>query len=189
MTPELARIETRYRRWSTMLLATYRLPDGAEMPRDIEDHGEAVAVLPFAPERRCALLVQQFRAPAFHAAGEATMLEPPAGRLDEADPEACARREALEELGVRLGPLEPVARVWTMPALSTERAWLFLAPYARADRIAAGGGLAAEQEHITVLERPLAELAAMADAGTLCELKLLTLVQTLRLRRPELFAA
>ena len=38
-------------------------------------------------------------------------------------------------------------------------------------------------------ELPLADLAAMADAGTLTELKLFALVQTLRLRRPELFAA
>jgi hypothetical protein len=38
-----------------------------------------------------------------------------------------------------------------------------------------------------VLELPLAQLAAMADAGTLTELKLLLLVQTLRLRRPDLF--
>ncbi|MFC7556825.1 NUDIX domain-containing protein [Pseudoroseomonas wenyumeiae] len=115
------------------------------------------------------------------------MLEPAAGRLDEADPEACARREALEETGLRLTQLEPVAYVWTMPALSTERAWMYLAPYAEADRVAAGGGLAEEHEEIEVLELPLAELAAMADAGTLTELKLLLLVQTLRLRRPELF--
>ena len=37
-------------------------------------------------------------------------------------------------------------------------------------------------------ERPLAELAAMADAGRLTDLKTLTLLLALRLRRPELFA-
>ena len=89
-----------------------------------------------------ALLVRQFRAPPFHVAGEASMLETPAGRLDESDPAACARREAMEEVGLRLGELEPVLVTWTMPALSTERAHLFLAPYRAADRVAAGGGLA-----------------------------------------------
>jgi hypothetical protein len=34
---------------------------------------------------------------------------------------------------------------------------------------------------------PLGELAAMADAGTLNDMKTLALVQTLRLRKPELF--
>lgn len=145
-------------------------------------------MLPYDPERRAALLVRQFRAPPFHAAGEAQMLEAPAGRLDEDDPEACARREAVEEVGLRLGALEPVVFAWTMPALSTERAHLFLAPYRAVDRVGAGGGLSSEQEGISVTEMPLAELAAMADAGALTELKLFALVQTLRLRRPELFA-
>ncbi len=62
-------------------------------------------------------------------------------------------------------------------------------PEAALDRVEAGGGLASEHEGISVTEMPLAELAAMADGGTLTELKLFALVQTLRLRRPELFAA
>jgi len=185
----IAALDLRHERWARMFVATVRLPDGETTLRDIEDHGRAVAVLPYDPERRVALLVRQFRAPPFHAAGEAEMLEAPAGRLDETDPAACARREALEEVGLRLGALEPVLVTWTMPALSTERAHLFLARYRASDRVAAGGGLASEHEGITVAETPLAELAAMADAGTLTELKLFALVQTLRLRRPELFAA
>jgi hypothetical protein len=35
---------------------------------------------------------------------------------------------------------------------------------------------------------PLAELAGMADSGGLDDMKALVLVQTLRLRRPDLFA-
>jgi nudix-type nucleoside diphosphatase (YffH/AdpP family) len=188
MAPEIAALDLRHDRWARMFVATVRLPDGGTTLRDLEDHGQAVAVLPYDPEGRVALLVRQFRAPPFHAAGEAEMLEAPAGRLDEDDPAACARREAMEEAGLRLGALEPVLLAWTMPALSTERAHLFLAPYRAADRVGEGGGLASEHEGISVSEMPLAELAAMADAGTLAELKLFALVQTLRLRRPELFA-
>ncbi|WP_207450372.1 NUDIX domain-containing protein [Roseomonas marmotae] len=184
---EIVTTEVTHSRWSRLMVATIRLPDGQVTKRDIEDHGEAAVVLPYDPERRMAMLIRQFRTPPFYAAGDGMMLEPPAGRLDEADPEACARREAMEEIGLRLTRLEPVARVWTMPALSTERAWMYLAPYAQGDRVASGGGLAEEHEEIEVLEMPLAELAAMADAGTLTELKLLLLVQTLRLRHPGLF--
>ena len=189
MTAEITALELRHERWARMFVATVRLPDGDTALRDIEDHGRAVAVLPYDGERRVALLVRQFRAPPFHVAGEASMLETPAGRLDESDPAACARREAMEEVGLCLRELEPVLVTWTMPALSTERAHLFLAPYRAADRVAAGGGLASEQEGIAVVEMALADLAAMADGGTLTELKLFALVQTLRLRRPELFAA
>ncbi|MDB5370394.1 MAG: uncharacterized protein JWP20_1952 [Roseomonas sp.] len=186
---EIVTTEVRHSRWSRLLVATIRLPDGQTTLRDIEDHGEAAVVLPYDPERRMAMLIRQFRTPPKLVAGDGMILEAPAGRLDETDPEACARREALEEIGLRLNRLEPVARVWTLPALSTERAWLYLAPYTAADRVTDGGGLAEEHEEITVLEMPLAELATMADAGELTELKLLLLLQTLRLRHPELFTA
>ena len=187
--PEIAALDLRHERWARMFVATVRLPGGETTLRDIEDHGQGVVVLPYDPERRVALLVRQFRGAPFYAAGEAEVLEAPAGRLDGDDPETCARRETMEEAGLRLRELEPVLAVWTMPSLSTERVHLFFAPYRAADRVAAGGGLASEQEGIAVVETPLAELAAMADGGTLTELKLFALVQTLRLRRPELFAA
>jgi nudix-type nucleoside diphosphatase (YffH/AdpP family) len=186
---EIVSTEVTHSRWSRLLVATIRLPDGQVTKRDIEDHGEAAVVLPYDPVRRMAMLVRQFRTPPFFVAGDGMMLEPPAGRLDDPDPETCARREALEEIGLRLGVLEPVAHVWSMPALSTERAWLYLAPYAESDRVASGGGLAEEHEEIEVLEMPLTELAAMADAGTLTEMKLLLLVQSLRLRHPGLFTS
>ncbi len=65
---------------------------------------------------------------------------------------------------------------------------LFLAVFCVADRIGPGGGLADEHEGTTAVEMPLAEIAAMADAGRLTDMKTFALVQTLRLRRPELFA-
>ena len=44
------------------------MPDGTVVTRAIEDHGNAVAVLPYDPVRRTAILVQQMRAPALYAA-------------------------------------------------------------------------------------------------------------------------
>ena len=37
-----------YAGWTKMLIATVRLPDGHTLKREIEDHGEAVCVLPSA---------------------------------------------------------------------------------------------------------------------------------------------
>jgi hypothetical protein len=90
-------------------------------------------------------------------------------------------------VGLRLPTLEPVGAFWSMPGVSTERMHLFLAPYGEADRVGAGGGLAAEHEEIEVVETPLAELARLADAGELTDMKTFALVQALRLRRPDLF--
>jgi nudix-type nucleoside diphosphatase (YffH/AdpP family) len=180
------RVRTVYEGWARYLVATVRLADGHEVEREIEDHGRAVCVLPYDPERRLALLVTLFRAAAHFAGAPPEMLEAPAGLLEEDDPEDGARREVLEETGVRLQDLEPVATVWTMPGISTERMSLYLAPYTAGDRIAAGGGVAGEHEGITVVEMPLAELASMAARGEVADLKTLTLVLALGARRPDL---
>jgi len=47
--------------------------------------------------------------------------------------------------------------------------------------------LAGEGESITVIEMPLGELAVLADAGRLPDMKTLLLIQTLRIRRSDLF--
>lgn len=174
--------------WSRFLVAEVTMPDGTRLAREIEDHGRAVAVLPYDPERRVALLVEQFRPPAFYAAGIVSILEVPAGLLDENDPEDGARREAQEETGVQLRSLESIACGWSMPGISTEQMDLFLAAYAADDRSGPGGGLASEHENITVHELPLADLATRSDRGEITDMKTLLLVFALRLRHPELFA-
>ncbi|MBX6424932.1 MAG: NUDIX hydrolase [Variibacter sp.] len=173
--------------WARFLVARFKRDDGVTLSREIEDHGAAVAVLPFDPHRRLALLVSQFRAPVFYAQRQDHLMEAIAGLLESDAPAQCAAREAYEEAGVRLRELEHVGTCWTMPGLSTERMFLYLAPYTEADRIGAGGGLPHEHEDIAVREIPLQDLAAMADRGAIADMKTLLLVQTLRLRRPDLF--
>jgi nudix-type nucleoside diphosphatase (YffH/AdpP family) len=189
MTFQFARVETLYQGRSRLMVADVRLPDGQILRRAIEDHGPAVAVLPFDSARRTAILVRQFRAPVFLAAGTDATLEAIAGIVEsDEEPIVCARREAFEEAGLRLETLEHVGTAWTMPGVSTELMHFYLAAYAQADRAAAGGGLPEELERITVVEMPLAELAGLADSARLDDMKALMLVQTLRLRRPDLFA-
>jgi nudix-type nucleoside diphosphatase (YffH/AdpP family) len=186
MTAEIVATEVKHRGWTTFLVATIRLPDGNTITRVIEDHGNAVCVLPYDPARRVALLVEQLRAPALYAAKRQHFLEAVAGSIDAGeDPEHSARREATEEAGLQLRALDLVAKAWAMPGVSTEQMDLFLGEYSAADRVSAGGGI--DGENIEVLEIPLAKLAAMADSGGLQDMKTLLLLQTLRLRRPELF--
>ena len=187
MSIEIEKLETLHKGWNTFSIATIRLEDGVRITRAIEDHGNAVCVLPYDPMRKCAILVRQFRAPVYLASKALDNLEVVAGLMDEDEPEETARREAMEEAGLKLGALEPVASVWAMPGSSTERMDLFLVPYTEADRIGDGGGLDHEHERITVVEMPLAQLAEMAETGAIADMKTLALVQTLRLRKPELF--
>ena len=184
---KITHIDTVYAGHSRLLLATIAAPDGQTYRREIEDHGRAICVLPYDPVRRTAILVRQFRAPVSHVDGRPHLLEAIAGTVEDEVPEACTYREAFEEAGLRLNALEHVATAWTMPGISTELMDVYLAAYAEVDRVGVGGGVEDEHEGITVVELPLAELAAMADAGQLMDMKTLAAVQTLRLRRPELF--
>jgi nudix-type nucleoside diphosphatase (YffH/AdpP family) len=176
-----------YDGWVNLHRLQVRMPDGAQVERHLVRQRGAAGVLPYDPERRVALLVSQPRAPVM-AAGGGDLMEVIAGLDDGDPPEEAARREAMEEAGVRLGALEPVALIWSLPTLSSERVALFLAPYRAADRVAAGGGAAGEGECITVHELPLAALAAEVRAGALTDAKTLVCAQALMLRRPELFA-
>jgi nudix-type nucleoside diphosphatase (YffH/AdpP family) len=187
MSARILEVRTIYEGWGKFLKAKIELANGETVEREIEDHGRAVVVLPYDPQRRIVILVRQMRSPVLLAGGDAYSLEAPAGSLDEADPQMCARREALEEAGLRLGALEPVVRAWAMPGVSTEQLDMFLAPFYADDRVAAGGGLDDEQEYIEVVEMACVELAAMMDSGRLLDLKTLTLALTLRLRHPDLF--
>ena len=188
MKAEILGIRFLHEGWSRFGLAKVRLADGAEVEREIEDHGNSVGVLPYDPERRVATLVRELRVPALYVAGHQTHLEAPAGIIDEGSPEENARREALEEVGLRLRDLEHVGTTYSCAGISTEQIHLFLARYGRADRETKGGGAAGEHENIKVEEMALSELAQMADRGELIDLKTLTLALALRARHPELFA-
>lgn len=187
MKAEILTVRTVHEGWSRFSIATVRLADGTVVERAIEDHGDSVGVLPYDPERRVATLVRELRVPPLFAAAEQSQLEAPAGLIDDGTPEENVRREALEEVGLRLHDLEFVGATYSCASLTTEKLHLFLASYRPTDRVEKGGGAEGEHEDIRVVEMPLADLARMADAGELSDLKTLTLVLALRARHPELF--
>src|SRR6476620_8232836 len=163
-----------YQGWMKVLRVKLGV-DTREFEREVEDHGRAVAFLPYDPVRRVVLIARQVRVPVFLADRRPDLLEAGAGMVDSEEPEAAARREASEELGVNLRTLEHVGGAWTTPGISTEFMDLYLAPYSLADRMGPGGGLAGEQEQISVVEMPIAELWRMIERRELADLKTLAL--------------
>lgn len=104
-----------------------RYPDGSEGEQVLIHHPGASAVVPIVSDVSSAdpqlLLIRQYR---YATGGE--LWEIPAGRLepDEA-PEACAKRELLEETGCRCERLVPLTFLWTTPGFTNEKIHLFMA--------------------------------------------------------------
>ncbi|PEQ10451.1 hypothetical protein B2G71_22085 [Novosphingobium sp. PC22D] len=121
----ILRTEIVYEGFFRFLKATVALPDGAVVEREVLESGGAVAVLPYDPERRVAMLITQPRPGAFYR-GEQSPLEAIAGALDGIEPHRRIVEEAMEEGGLRLGTLEPVANIWS-PVKNAEarrKAWV-----------------------------------------------------------------
>ncbi len=161
---------------------------GETFQREVVSFGRSACVLPYDPARKVALIICLPRAPLILAGVSTPLVEAPAGMIEDGEsPETTIRREALEETGLVLSVLEPVAVVWPSPGVLAEQSHLFLAPYAATDRRGPGGGLAEEHEGIVAAEMPLNELWALVERAALHDLKTLALVLALRARRPHLF--
>lgn len=89
---------------------------------------DAVTVLPYDPVRDRVLLIEQFRAgPMARGDKGAWQLEAIAGRIDAGEtPEQAGRREAVEEAGLILGPLLPVAEYYPSPGIMTEYLYSYI---------------------------------------------------------------
>lgn len=153
--------------------------------RETYDRGNGAVVLPYDLERGTVLLTRQFRYPVYvndHPDG--MLVEAAAGLLDADDPETAIRREAEEELGVRLGTLTHVYDAFMSPGSVTERLHFYAAPYSPADRVGPGGGLADEGEDIEVLEVAIDEALAMVRDGRIGDGKTIMLLHWAALEGP-----
>jgi ADP-ribose pyrophosphatase len=145
---------------------TVRFPDGSTGELEIVRHPGAAAVVPFVSDPRgddpTILLIKQYR-----YAANGPLIEIPAGRVNPGeDPQTCARRELLEEVGVKAGRLERLTTIWTTPGFTDERIHLFWASDLAADKHARE-----PDEFIEVTPRPLSEALALIRDGGISDAK------------------
>ena len=168
--------------------------DGSMSPpfeREMFERGHAAGVLPYDPVRDEALLIEQFR-PGPLAAGDPDpwQIEIVAGMIDKAGEtvEDVIRREAMEEAGIEVGDLEPIAEIYTTPGACTERIALFCG---RCDLAGAGGifGLAGEDEDIRAFPCSMAEIEEALANRTVRNAVTVVALQWLCLNRERLRTA
>lgn len=138
-------------------------PGGVRATREVVRHKGSVACLPVHRDGRV-VLVRQYR----HTVS-AYVWELPAGRLDAREsPEAGARRELEEEVGLRAGRLEKLVEFWTTPGFCDEAMHLY-----RATELQQVLARPEADERIEVLTTSFAEARKMIDRGDVREGKTL----------------
>lgn len=140
-----------------------KLPHGREVDLEIVRHGGSVVLIPI-PEPGRVTLVRQYR----HAAGR-ELWELPAGGIDPGEaPEAAAKRECHEEIGLVPGRVELRARMFPTPGFCTEEMFFF-----RCTDLAVSSDPAHrdDDEHLDVRTFAFDELREQLMRGELADLK------------------
>jgi len=143
-----------------------RFPDGSTGQLELIRHPGAAAIVPCASDPPGAdptiLLIRQFR----YATG-GQLWEIPAGTLDPGeDPEACARRELMEETGVTAARLQRLTSIWTTPGFTNEVIHLYLAT-----GLTTGEPSRERDEFIEVVPQPLSRVLALIREGEIRDAK------------------
>ena len=128
---------------------------------------DAVTVLPWDPVRDRVLVIEQVRvSPMARHDPVPWVLEPIAGRIDPGDtPETTAHKEAMEEAGLTLSALHPIAEYYPSTGAFSEYIYAYLGIADLPDGAGQLGGLESEGEDIRGHVMARAELMARIAAG------------------------
>lgn len=163
---------------------------GDPVDRAVFVSGDAVTVLPYDPARDSVLLIEQFR-PGPMARGDAAawQLEAIAGRIDPGEtPEEAGRREAMEEAGLTIGTLLPVAEYYPSPGAMTEYLYSYVGLADLPDGAAGIFGEAEEAEDIRGHLIGFDQLMELVSSGEIANAPLILTALWLQRERARLRA-
>ena len=136
-----------------------RKSSGVMAEREIVDHNDCVAIIPFDQDNNV-ILVKQFRTPIGKE-----LLEIPAGSIESGeDPEDCVRRELQEETGYLPEIIIPIGGIYAAPGYCTEFLHLYLARNLKESRL-----IAEDTDEIEIVRVPIAEIPGLIKTGQICD--------------------
>lgn len=144
---------------------------------------DAAAVLLYNAGLGTVLLTRQFRIATWlngNTSGFST--EVCAGRIEQETPLEAVIREAEEECGYRITEAQAIMSVFMSPGVSTVKTHLFLAQYDAVQRVSAGGGLAAENESVELVEFSFRQALELVRSGAIADAKTILLLQYAQLQ-------
>src|SRR5699024_8778532 len=131
------------------------LPNGKKSKREIIKHPGAVAVIPITEDNKI-ILVKQYRKPL-----EKTLIEIPAGKLDDNEqPLVAAIRELEEETGYTTKELAYVTSFYTSPGFADELVYIYITDTLEKLEVPVAGD---EDEFIEIMEVTLDEAKQLVE--------------------------
>ncbi|MDB2178564.1 ADP-ribose diphosphatase [Citrobacter farmeri] len=188
---EIIARETLYRGFFSLDLYRFRhrLFNGEmsqEVRREIFERGHAAVLLPFDPERDEVVLVEQVRIAAYDTSETPWLLEMVAGMIEEGESaDDVARREAMEEAGIKVQRTKPVLSFLASPGGTSERSSIIVG---EVDATTASGihGLADENEDIRVHVVSREQAYRWVEEGKIDNASAVIALQWLQLHHKEL---
>jgi len=139
--------------------------DSPVFTREIFERGSVVAVLPYDPERRKVVLIEQFRAGAIEDPDGPWLIESVAGVIEPGEStQQVALRECVEEAGCEIRQLEIISQYYVSPGGTSEHCSLYCG-LVNSDGVAGIHGLADENEDIRVMVVDAEEAFAWVREG------------------------
>ena len=140
---------------------TIELPSGNVTKREIMEHGGAVCIIPILPDGKIGMIRQ------WRSAVQEFLWELPAGGIEKGeDPQACAGRELIEEIGYKAGKLSLVFQCFLAPGYSSELMHGFLG-----EELELVGAQPEPDENIELKPMTMEELLPLIDSGEIRDSK------------------
>ncbi len=116
--------------WFVLRNMTYELTraDGSVVrhKREVYDRGNGATVLLYNRHKQTVVLVRQFRVATWvNGNHDGMLIETCAGLLDNDEPEACIRKEAVEETGYEVGEVRKLFELFMSPGRHRGSAFLY----------------------------------------------------------------
>jgi len=158
----------------------YQKKDGTweTQEREAYDRGNGATILLYNKTQQTIILTRQFRMATYvNGNKDGMMIEACAGILEQENAEESIRRETEEETGYKISKVQKVMETYMSPGSVTEILYFFIAEYTKEMKVNEGGGVAAEQEEIEVLELDYQEALTMVKSGEIKDAKTIMLLQ------------
>ena len=164
----------------------YTFKNGTSKNLTFEIYGKSdgVAILLYNPISKKVILSKQFRAPLYvHGISNGFCIELVGGAIDKNEsPEIAVIRETEEEVGYKISKVKRVSTVFLSPGIVNEKVHLFVGQYSDENKTKNGGGVAAENEEIEVLETDFSKALQMIENEEIIDARTIMLLQYIQIK-------